>query len=232
MVDLPTVVVRGEAVHEVPPELARVSVTVAARDKDRASVVARLTDRAAALRAVLDGFGETIERRETGSVQVWPEFKRGSERVHSYTGSVSTTVTVSDFGALGELLVTLAGQEQTTVSGPWWSLRPNSPVANAARRAAIGDAVQRAREYAAAVGARIDRLVEIADEGAGDVPVMRTMAYKGAVAEEAPQLEIDPQLQTVHAAVRVRFVITEPTELGDGQGEHGGFSGDAAPFTV
>jgi uncharacterized protein YggE len=229
MVDQPTVVVRGEAVHEVAPELARVAVSVAARDKDRAAVLSRLTERAAALRELLDGFGAGIERRETGGVHVWPELKRGSERVVAYSGSVSTTVTVGDFSMLGDLVLQLAGQDQASVSGPWWELRPNSPVTGAARRAAIGDAVQRAREYAAAVGARIDRLIEIADEG-GDAPTpMRAMAYKSArVADAAPELEIDPQVQTVHAAVRVRFAITEPTDLGDEQ--H--LVGEGEPFTV
>ncbi len=223
-------VVRGEATHEVMPELARISVTVAARDKDRAAVLARLTERAAVLRGLLDGFGDVIERRETGGVHVRPELKRSRERVSAYHGRFSTTVTVGDFTALGDVILRVADLEQASVSGPWWELRPNSPVVGAARRAAIGDAVSRAREYAAAVGARLDRLVEIADEGGGPGGTVRMAAYDAGGMEAGQlELELDPQMQTVYAAVRVRFLITEPANLGDERADDDGFG---ETFTV
>lgn len=204
------IVVRGEAVREVPPEIALFSVTVSARDKDREAALARLAERAAALRTVLDGFDGAIERRETSGVQVRPELKRGGERVVAYAGSVSTTVTVIDFAALGEMLLRLADSDLAAVAGPWWQLRPGSRAGAEVRRAAITDALERAHEYAAAVGARIDRLVEIADEGSGGGGggMMRMAFAKDASAEL--DLELDPQPQTVHAAVVVRVAITEP----------------------
>ena len=77
------------------------------------------------------------------------------------------------------------------------------------RKDAIDDALARAREYAEAVGARVDRLVEISDEGAGGgvhPMMMRSAGFK----DEAPALELDPQPQTVQASVIVRVTITEP----------------------
>src|SRR3954468_4010127 len=100
MVDRPIVVARGEAVREVPPELAVFSVTVAARDKDREATLTRLTERAAETRSALDDYPDAIARRETGGVQIHPELKRG-ERVSAYSGSVTTTVTATDFTMLG-----------------------------------------------------------------------------------------------------------------------------------
>ena len=210
------VVVRGEALREVPPEQAVFSVTVSARDKDRQTAVTRLTERSAELRSALDDYPDAIERRETGSVHIYPEVKRGGERVSAYTGSVSTTVTVTDFGALGELLLRLGNMDQTSVSGPWWRLKPGSRAGADVRKEAIADALQRAREYADAVGARVDRLVEIVDEGAGGggaQPVMRQMAFKGEAADTL-ELDLDPQPQTVQASVVVRVAITEPDGLG------------------
>jgi uncharacterized protein YggE len=179
MVDQPVVVVRGEAFREVPPELAVFSVTVSARDKDRTTALTRLAARAAQLRQLLDGYPDAITKRETGGVQIHPELKRGGEHVTAYTGSVSTTVSVTDFDVLGTLLLRLAGHEQTSVSGPWWQLRPGSPAGAEVRREAIADALTRAREYADAVGARVDRLIEISDEGAGGGahPMMRAAAF-------------------------------------------------------
>ena len=210
MADQPTIVVRGEAFREVPPELAVLSVTVTARDQDRQAVVDRLLRRSEEVRAVLAGSGDAVERRETGGVQVVPELRRGSERVVAYTGSVTTTVTVTDFEPLGQLLLQLARIEHATVAGPWWQMRPGGRAGADVRRAAIAEALSRAREYAAAVGARIDRLVEIADDGAGAGPMMMRAAAFDVGAQESAGFELDPQQQTVQAAVTVRVTITEP----------------------
>jgi uncharacterized protein len=216
MADQPTVAVRGEAIREVPPEQAVFAVTVSARGKEQQAVLTRLTERAAELRHTLDAYPDAIERRETGGMQVYPEVKRGRESVYAYTGSFSTQVTVTDFAVLGELLLRLAGQELTSVGGPWWQLRPGSTAGAEVRRAAIADALGRAREYADAVGAQVDRLIEISDEGVGgvgDSGAMRSMAFRGRGAADALELELDPQQQTVQASVIVRVAITEPTAL-------------------
>jgi len=210
MADQPTIVVRGEAFREVPPEQAVLSVTLSARDRDRETVVSRLLERSNELHALLAGAGDAIERRETGGVRVFPELKRGSERVVAYTGSVGTTVTVTDFEPLGQLLLRLAALEHAAVAGPWWQLRPGSRAGADVRREAIADALSRAREYAAAVGAGIDKLIEIADDGtSGGGPMMRAMAFD-AGAPESAGFEIDPQPQTVQASVTVRVTITQP----------------------
>jgi uncharacterized protein len=215
MAEQPLISVRGEAVREIPPELAIFSVTVSARDKDRQTTLTRLTERAAELRTALDDYPDAIERRETGGVQVHPELKRGGERISAYVGSVTTTVTVTDFSVLGELLLRLANQDLTTVYGPWWQLRPGSTAGAEVRKSAIADALNHAREYADAVGARVDRLVEILDDGAGDAhPIMRSAALSSRGGPEMDlSLDIDPQQQTVQAAVIVRVAITEPTAL-------------------
>ncbi|MFG1602921.1 SIMPL domain-containing protein [Actinoplanes sp. NPDC049265] len=205
-----TVVVRGEAVREVPPELALVSVTVEAREADRGTALARLTERAAELRSHLDDFEAAIERRESGGVQIHPELKR--EKVVAYRAAATTTVMVSDFAALGEILLRLGRLGSASVSGPYWQLKPGSRAGAEVRAEAIGDALRRAREYAAAVGARVDRLIEIADEGAGGVqPVMhRGMAFAAKAESAELDLDLDPAPQTVQASVVVRVSITEP----------------------
>ncbi|MFG3418417.1 SIMPL domain-containing protein [Micromonospora sp. NPDC049460] len=212
MVDGPVVAVRGEAYREVPPEIARFTVTATARDRDREATLTRLAERAAAVRVLLDGYGPAIDRRETGELRVRPETRRSGERVVAYHGSVATTVTVSDFTALGDLMLRLADQDQVEVAGPWWSLRPDSPAHREARHAAIADALLRAREYAEALGARVTALIELADVGAAERPMMSRMAYGmgGGVEGGPPELELDPQPQTAQAAVQARFAISEP----------------------
>ncbi|TDB92336.1 DUF541 domain-containing protein [Micromonospora fluostatini] len=211
MVDGPVVAVRGEAYREVAPEVARFRVTALARDREREATLTRLAERAAAVRVLLDSYGPVVERRETGELQVRPELKRSGERVVAYHGSVTTTVTVTDFTALGELMLRLADQDQVEVSGPWWSLRPDSPAHRQARQAAIADALVRAREYAEALGARVTALIELADNGLGAQPLTR-MAFAGVAMDEGgtPELDLDPQPQAVQASVEARFTISEP----------------------
>jgi uncharacterized protein YggE len=218
----PVVAVRGEINREVAPEIATVSVTVAARDRERQAALTRLSERSAALGTLLDGYAEAIERRETSGVYVYPETRGPGERIVGYRGSVTLQLTVVDFAVLGELMLKLADQDQTTVAGPYWALRPDSPAYRQARHDAIGDALTRAREYAEALGARITRLLQLADAGlSGAAPaadygapqMMRTMSFAAAGDSSAPSFDLEPRLQQVYASVEARFAITEP-ELG------------------
>jgi uncharacterized protein YggE len=212
MVDGPVVSVRGEAFREVPPEIARFSDTGAARDRNREATLARLAERADGVRALIEGYGTAIDRREAGDLRVRPELKRSGERVVAYHGSVTTTVTVTDFAVLGELMLRLADQDQATVAGPWWQLRPDSPVHRDARRAAIGEALTRAREYADALGSHVVALLELADSALTNQPMtMSRAAYAvGGSDGEPPELDLDPQPQSVHASVEARFTISAP----------------------
>ncbi|GGK16859.1 hypothetical protein GCM10010124_06780 [Pilimelia terevasa] len=208
MSETPIVAVRGEASVEADPELAKLSVTVTTRADTRESALQTLHTRTADVRAELDRHGAAIERRESSALQVHPELTKDNQRVAAYVASLGTTVTVTDFAALGDLLVALGRIEHAAVYGPWWELRPHSPIAGAARRAAVDDAVVRAREYAAAVGAQLDQLLSISDSG------LTAGGYGGgtrmALAEiSAPELE--PARQTVSASVEMRFTMTAPT---------------------
>lgn len=212
-VSIPVVAVRGEVTRDVPPETATLTVTVMARDRDRQAVLTRLAARSEEVGRLLDGYSAAIERRETSGLYVYPETKGAGERVVGYRGSVALDVTVTDFTTLGEMVVRLADQDQVVVAGPFWALRPDSPAYRQARHEAIGDALVRAREYADALGARVTRLLELADSGLSRPP--EPVAFGGmqrAVALDAgaPALDLEPQQQRVYASVEARFAITDP----------------------
>ncbi|GAA2077236.1 hypothetical protein GCM10009801_33220 [Streptomyces albiaxialis] len=220
--EAPRVAVRGEALLEFDPEVARIGVTVSARGTDRRAALEDLTRRNATVLELVKGYGEAVEKLETGSFSVRPELteKGKRERVRTYHGRVQVTVVVSDFTALGELTTRLADLELTQVQGPWWSLRPGSPARRQARQQAVREAVTRAREYAEALGASLVALVELADLGAEDpaptppypaAPGGLARAAYGGAAEAAPALDLEPQRQTVRAEVNARFLMSPPT---------------------
>ncbi|MFE1173765.1 SIMPL domain-containing protein [Streptomyces sp. NPDC058773] len=215
--DAPRLAVRGEARLEVDAEIARIAVTVSARGTDRTTALTDLTRRNEAALTLIKSYGDAIEKLETGTFSLTPQLtdKGRHERIRAYHGHVTHTATLNDFTLLGELTTRLADLDLTRVDGPWWALRPDSPAHRAARTQAVHEAVQRAREYAEALGARLDALLEVADLGAENnaptAPVMRSVAgYGGATQESAPALDLEPQRQTVYAHLNARFTMTRP----------------------
>ncbi|WP_461027171.1 SIMPL domain-containing protein, partial [Streptomyces sparsus] len=219
--DAPRVAVRGEALLEADPEIARIGVTVNARGADRRQALSDLTRRNGEVLELLRGYGEAVESTETGSFTLTPELgKHGrGERVRAYAGRVHISAVLNDFTALGEVSTRLAELELTRVDGPWWSLRPDSPVHRRARQQAVREAVTRAREYAQVLGAELVSLIDLADLGAEGAfhPPMPGMVgaaprgFGGAAPEAAaPALDLEPRRQTVQAQVNARFTMTAP----------------------
>ncbi|GAA0904299.1 SIMPL domain-containing protein [Streptomyces thermoalcalitolerans] len=221
--DAPRIAVRGEARLEVDPEIARIGITVAARGKDRRSALDDLTRRNADVIDLVKSYGQAVERLETGAFSITPELTRHGrgERIRTYYGTVHLTAVLSDFTALGELTTRLADLELTRVDGPWWALRPDSPAHRQARQQAVREAVQRAREYAEALGTTLTSLIEIADIGA-DVPSQPCPPVPGAARatglygapgaqNEAAPLDLEPKRQHVYAQLNARFTMAPPT---------------------
>ena len=219
--DAPRIAVRGEAHLEVDPEIARIGVTVAARGKDRRTALDDLTRRNTTVLDLIKTYGDAVEKLETGSFSITPELKekgRG-ERIHAYHGRVRITAELTDFTALGELTTRIADLDLTHVDGPWWALRLNSPAYRNARQQAVREAVQRAQEYAEALGTTLAALVELADIGAENAqPLtpaapggrMRSMSYAAAEDTAAAPLDLEPQRQRVYAQVNARFTMHPP----------------------
>jgi hypothetical protein len=86
--DSPIIAVRGEAVLEIEPEVARIEVSIAARGPDRAAAITALTDRDADVSLIPGDFDEIIESRNP---QACGSVRRKSARTASRPGTVSFT---------------------------------------------------------------------------------------------------------------------------------------------
>ncbi|MEU6273541.1 SIMPL domain-containing protein [Streptomyces populi] len=217
----PRLAVRGEAHLEVDPELARITITVTARGKDRRQTLADLTRRNTRALDLVKTHGDAVEHLETSALTITPELSpRGrAERTRTHHGHVHITAELSDFTALGELVTALADLDLTRVDGPWWALRSDSPAHRTARRQAVHEAVQRAREYAEALGTTLTALVELADTGTEDThpraprntrALSRAVYGAGPTEDEPAPLDLEPQRQHVHAQVDARFTMAPP----------------------
>jgi uncharacterized protein len=223
----PVLAVRGEISHEVEPEIARIEVSVAARAPARSEARRLLAERGAVVDRILGDFAEVIEKTESSGPRLNPQLagRPADEQLAGYHGVIHYSVTVTGFDRLGELMAQLAKPEMTEVGGPWWELRPGSPVYREARIAAVSDAVRRARDYAAAVGSELAGLLELADahllsESRGPAeprplsPSSARLPHRPravAPAEPAePVFDLSPARQLVRATIEARFTITEP----------------------
>ncbi|RII18406.1 oxidative stress defense protein [Streptomyces sp. YIM 130001] len=216
--DAPRLAVRGEAHLEVDPETARLEITVLARGTDRRTALDDLTTRNTHTTQLIKSYPDALHKLETSTLSITPELHRGrGERIRAYHGRVHLTAHLTDFTALGELTTRLADQDLTRITGPYWELTPDSPAHSEARRLAVHEAVQRAREYAAALDTRLHALLELADIGAETTTAYPQMAptsraaFAGAPTDTPPALDLEPQRQTVHAAVNARFTMIAPT---------------------
>ncbi|XRQ05030.1 SIMPL domain-containing protein [Actinomadura welshii] len=220
MSDDPMVSVRGEAVLETEPEIARLVVHVQSQESDRRTALDRLTERNERCLGLVRSYGEAVEKLETGALSITPllKYRRREGDVRAYRGTVQLKITIADFAVLGELVTRLGDLERTYVDGPEWALRHDSEVYRRAARQAAHEAVERARGYAEALGSRLTGLVELSDEGLGRPqdaggPVTLAAAYgraAGGAPDEPEPLDLEPATQTVRAAVEARFTMSPP----------------------
>ncbi|MBA9007638.1 SIMPL domain-containing protein [Thermomonospora cellulosilytica] len=222
MTQEPVISVRGEALLEVDPEIAHLSVYVQSKDDDRRKALDRLVANNRHCLELIRSYGDAVEKLETGALTVTPvlKYRRREGDINYYQGTVWIKVTVQDLSVLGELVTRLADTERTRVDGPYWALRRDSEVYAEAARQAVHQAVQRARSYAEALGSELTGLVELADEGltsrAAETFRAEPMAAYAAAApvaaaEEPPPLDLEPRTQTVSATVEARFTVSRPS---------------------
>jgi uncharacterized protein len=216
----PLVSVRGEAFLSCEPEVAKVSVSVNARAKDRPQALALLARRRDEVTSLLAQSGTAIERTEDGSAHVRPDFKdgKGKEQVIGYVASIQSYLTINDFAVLSDIVTSLVRLDMTTVDGPTWQLRPASPQYRKARVLAVQDALTRAREYAEAFGTTVVELIELADRGLlSEQSQGRAVASRMSMSalsswdeDDGPSFDFQPVTQDVRGVVEARFSIAAP----------------------
>jgi uncharacterized protein len=208
----PHVLVRGEAVLLVDPEVADIGITVRTRARDRQTALERCAARQAEVTAVLASAGDAVENLETAGVSVHVEV-RDRRAPGEPVASVHTRVTVNRLDLAGELVVALGRLDDVDVFGPTWRLRTDSPAYERARLDAVRDALHRARQYAAAFGAELTALLEVRDAGlsGGGFQVAGAMTPMGRF-ESDISLDLTPARQEVHGSVEVRFAMSAPDQ--------------------
>lgn len=230
MVEQARLSVRGEAVRTVAPDYVRLhcSLGVTADSKSDAlagvravqqRVVGALGDIGGVVLTVASGRGALTW--SMGAVGTYEEhdFNKVSGG-HGPTGRVvasgTVVITARDMGLLADLAGALAAVDRLNVDHVSWHVDGDNPAWREVRSDAIAAAIDKGRDYAAALGGAVTKVEHVADPGllgSGDGPsahavplgfAARASAETSAGGTDTPSL--DPVPQEIRAVVEARLV--------------------------
>jgi uncharacterized protein YggE len=141
---------------------------------------------------------------------------RRMERTGQVTATVALRVTVRDLGRLDDLSGVLAARPGLNVHGVTWHVDWDNPAWPQVRAAAIGAAIGKARDYAAALGATLRHVEHIADAGllgsdTSPSHTVRGLAFRAASGsgDQPGTPALTPVPQELIATIEARFRTTD-----------------------
>jgi uncharacterized protein YggE len=162
-----TLVLRGEGKVEMKPDFAQVFVGVNAEAPQAIDAMnqqnAQMTAVVAALKKA--GIAERDIRTSNLSLnQTFQPYQAGvAPRPRGYTASNRVTVKVRNVDKLGATIDAIVSAGSNSISGVSFGVENNEQPRKQARANAVKDAMAKAEDYAAALGLRIRRIVNVAE---------------------------------------------------------------------
>jgi uncharacterized protein YggE len=151
------------------------------------------------------------------SATTWAEQRHNkntgiNEPTGRVTANVSVQIAVRDFNLLEVLGAHLSTHQDLHVNQVSWQVDADNPGWAHVRAAAIHAAIDKGRDYAAALGVSLVEVLHIADAGLLDGDPHRTGAgqalsasmYRGAAPPDTPSLDPEPQELTATIDARLR----------------------------
>lgn len=207
---IPTLVLTGEGVKEVKPELAILQIGVAVTAKVAKDALAENSNLlAAALNAAKEAGIESRDLQTSG-LSLRPDIVRADKWPHreiiGYQVNNVVTMRVRDIGKLGGLLdklVTLGINDIRNIS---FSVADPSPAIEEARASAVKDAVERAQKMAEAANLKIVRILELNESGI-EMPAPRPQMLARTASAPRPEVPIEAGELVYRARVNAVFEI-------------------------
>ncbi len=210
--------VTGEGSVALEPDLAVLNVGV----ESFASTVGKARGDAAtamdAINSALRDRGLQNRDIQTTSFNIRPQYefqeivrdgrRTGTQVLVGYTVTNQVRIMIRDLEAVGEIIdeVAEAGGDATRINGISFTVEDTDPLMDDLRKAAVEDAMDKARQFASLTGVALGKLVFITESGGG-VPVSQPQAIR-AFAESAVapatsisggELELNLRVQAVFA---------------------------------
>jgi uncharacterized protein YggE len=201
-----TIAVSGEGRVAVAPDLAWIDIGVAERDPDAETALDAMS---VSLAAVLDrlatsGIGEADIQTSQIRLDIQYDYSsNGNPRVDGYIATSSVQVRVRDLAILGKVLDAAVGDGANQIGGIRFDVTDRETPLNAAREAAVADAIARAGLFARAAGVTLGPLQSLSEAGGNfdPVPMMdaRMAIESSAVPVATGEMEISASVSMVFA---------------------------------
>ncbi len=223
-----TILVRGSATVDVPPDYATIRIQVSERARSREKALDAVAERTSSVDRILDELGGVVSNRVTASARIVA--MRGAGRGdRGFLASRSLVCEIRDHAVLGGLFERLVDAD-SEFEGPWWHLDDSNPVFEQVRSKAAADARAKAAAYASGVDQEVGKLRWLAEPGlriggapdrpfvapAAPAPMPPAAAAPGAARfgrgtdeRDEPLLDVVVENITVSATVEAGFDLRE-----------------------
>ena len=198
-----TITVTGSATLNVVPDVATISVGVTTTGDTAAAAMASNNEAVSAV--ILRLIAAKVDDRDmqTSSLSVNPNWVTNAagtgQEVKGYIASNMLTVRIKALETTGDILDAVITDGANTLNGLSFGLADPRPVEDEARKAAVADAVAKARLLAEAAGEKLGSIVSIAEGGGYQppMPTMSKMVSDSAVPVAAGEVGISAQVTIV-----------------------------------
>lgn len=173
------ITVTGQGQVQMAPDMALISLGVTHQAADAQDAMTQAAEAAAAVLARLTQAGIAAKDVQTSQVSLSPVYSSrssGPQKVEGFRASLSMSVRVRDLSALGGILGAVVQDGANRFSGLQFALAQPQEAEDAARQAAVADALRKAQLYAQAAGGAVGQVVSITENGGGGYPQMRMAA--------------------------------------------------------
>ncbi|WP_127903979.1 SIMPL domain-containing protein [Solirhodobacter olei] len=208
----PTLTVTGEGSVSHVPDMAEITLGVTAEGKTAAAAVAQASAQLAAVLKRLGAEGIAARDMQSSGLDLSPRWSNPNaqtgqaSKIVGFAASGTVRVKVHALDRLGHVLDAVVSDGANRISGLSFGLSDPAPYQDAARKAAVADAMHRASVLAAAAGVKLGPVQSISEAGNAPVPLMRAAPMMLKVSSPVPvaQGEVD-----VKAEVQMVFGLSE-----------------------
>ena len=202
-----TITVTGSATVHVVPDLATISLGVTTTGATAAAAMDANTAALSAVTARLKAAGIADRDMQTSNLALNPNWVTNasgtSSEIQGYVASNLLTVQVRAMNTTGAVLDAAIADGANTLNALTFGLQNQRPQADEARKAAVADALARARLLAEAAGAKLGAIQSISEDNAmppGPQPMYKMTDSASAVPVAAGEVGVT-------AAVTIMFQI-------------------------
>ncbi len=201
------VTVGGEATIAVAPDTAIIRIGVTSQGKNAREASEANARQITAVLAAIKASGIDDRDIQTSRLSLQPQYdpnKSGTARLTGFQVTNQLTVRIHDIGKLPDILDRAIAAGANEMSGIEFAVSQQSRLLDQARAEAVADARRKAELYAQAAGAKLGRVLQIADESA---PAPRPLVQ----AMRAGAVPVAPGEQMLRVAVTVSYeLVSEP----------------------